>query len=271
MLTHDWLHSNIVRAFLNPLQATHRIYNVLPPSIIAYIYDIALYLFVPFFLLMYLATGKHKKEILLKPALLYCIFAVTVITIMHTKASGLMHHAVLSFPFLIIAMCATVNLLRTSRPIIRYMAMIWGIVFLLMNVMYFARFPQQDILLESDPSKEVLRDVLDNPLVSQKYIYVNVDWGMYFYQGLYGPPDESVVFWWGMRNPDQVLHLKEIATRIGRKILFIYTQPQTSADIPLLSGAFSTVRCDAVPPEARWQIMGEDDPTLRNACNRTLY
>ena len=59
------------------------------------------------------------------------------------------------------------------------------------NIILILTYPMQMIRDHDDWSKMDLHKVLLDPGLSSQYIYVIADWGLYYYQGLYGNHDQS--------------------------------------------------------------------------------
>jgi hypothetical protein len=272
MFTIDWERTSIGQAFLRPLEASQRIFLVSRmPEELDRAYRSLVYLFVPVFaLLLAIAAFWHGNRGLWIPTALYVAFVSAVVMIARTKASAAMHHAILAFPFLVLAVGETVRLLRDRSGrwgiVLRVVAIAWCMLFLGLSGVYWSVMPRQAMHLTSDVSKDRLFRVLNDPEVANRYVIVVVDWGAYYIQGLYGHSDQILLWRWHV-SPEELRKLRILADAKGRKLLFMHSQPESEADIPMLRTVGSE-SCMAVPPDARWQLIGEPDPVFASACRR---
>lgn len=257
----NWLNLGIIKAYLNPLEATKRIYEVTLPSYITYFYDILIYLSIPLILLfLYRKNPQCKKEILL-PAVFYLLFLLTAFFILRTKASYWMHHAILAFPFLVLSAISTISILLNKQMGIfpKILVFRWLVIFVLLNSFFFLTFSNQPLTFkgENDFSRITLNKLLNNSELSKKYFYVVIDWGMYYYQSLYGQKEQSVLYMEPLVSIDQINQLKYLSQAHNRKIIFIYNAKSPSSNMPLIHSSFSLKRWDKIDESSVWQILIE--------------
>lgn len=268
----EWMLSGIVAALQNPMEATQRVYDVAPRGFTAGIYSVLLYGVVPFGLLLAFLLRLPLHPVRRRWSLYYyCAFLLTVAMVTRTRGAWAMHHAILTYPFLILALLSLIAAYREGGEgrWKWYAARSWSVIFgcfLILNVLFYIRTPFQHVHATEHPSKQVIHAILQRPDIARKYIAVVVDWGMYYINGPYGDREQMVLWWWGMRHEDQVQSLREIAQQYGRKVLFVYMQENTAADIPLIQRSFSLIPCHATIPSDPWQMVAEYDPILLREC-----
>ena len=253
----------VTKALLNPLRATHRVFDVLPVagSWLIRLYDVLLYLGVPILSAMALFLPRIRSRVW-KPLTLFGAFVITFLLIAWTKMSWAMHHTVLSFPFLVLAWLSLLSMLRTAGWL-RSLAAAWVTLFMAINLFWFALFPSQSIRASDDPSKERINTFLHDEEIAGKHFYVITDWGMYFYQGLYGAANQSVLYVSGLKEPEHMEALKKLSQEHGRSLLFIVNAKEPTADLEMLRKTFKLSRCAALPEEAAWQILLSDTSSVR--------
>jgi hypothetical protein len=266
-------HTRAFEYLLHPLEATQRIYYVSPLDPLWQYYYVLLFLFVPAFLILSLVLWKKEKEMreyVLMSIALFIAFLLTVAMVARTKNAVCMHHIILTFPFLLLAIGAAVKGLlvvkgRRVRPFVRSVTGLWLLLFLALNVRYFMVFPRQNLIPSRHSSKEVLRKVLLDPTVARNSMVVAADWGFHYFQALYGDPEQSVVLHERLRDPVAIRWWKQLAADNGRRVIFMMTKP----DAERIRTFVSTVqleRCTAVPLDAPWQMFSEPDPAVRQRC-----
>ena len=109
---------------------------------------------------------------------------------------------------------------------------------------------------------------MEDPSLYNRYLYVIIDWGMYYYLGLYGPREQSILYMEPLREEKYIEELKEIAEREHRKVLFIYKSVNPSSDMVLIQRAFTLLPCPLIPHDAVWQLLVEFDPEGETVCTR---
>ena len=67
-----------------------------------------------------------------------------------------------------------------------------------------------------------LHRIWQNLQFASNYLYAVVDWGMHYYQGLYGHKSQSVLYIEPLQSDQQIRSLKEQSQKYQRKLLFIY-------------------------------------------------
>jgi len=274
LLMGKWPLPSSLYAFLNPLEATQRVYEVLPAPMLSRIFSVLHYLFVPstLLLLVLFARGfSHRKLIL--PTMLYVSFLLTIMMVVRTRDSWAMHHAILSYPFLILATLATIRcalgaFASAPRPWLRMYLILCATAFIVVNILFYAIFPIQKYLVHNTPQKLVVQRIINSGSIPERTIVLALDWGMFYYSGLFGSSQKSVLFEWGLDDPNRVEYLKNLAREHHRKLVVLYTPRDTSINAPLLRWLMKLEPCAATPPGADWVMMAEPDAEIREVCER---
>lgn len=277
-LSGEWLTSGVVRALLNPMETLWRVYEVPPANGLTMAYSILLYLTVPLGIAgIVLLRLPVERRALVRAGVLYSGFLIVAWMIIRTRGAWSMHHAVLAYPFLILSVCALIGGIQAvpmawqNRRIVWKASRIVLYSFIALNTVWYVRVPFQHATYAEHASRRAIHAVLSDPIIARQYVMVVVDWGVYYEQGLFGDPQQSMLFWWGMQEPQQVEKLRLLAERYGRKVLFVYTQPDTAANINLLHQEFALEPCVATGLSDRWQILAEPDAEFRRACTSVAH
>jgi hypothetical protein len=273
------LRSRVFSALINPFEATQRIYHVNPISLFVLIYNLFIYLSIPLFgMFLWIIAKKDSKKHIIKSLILFSLFIITFLFILKSKGSWAMHHTILSFPFLILSFLSIISYLKnnkifnskyiTSKKIILSIFLL----FILLNSYFFILFPNQKIYLNqenrrtNDFSKNELNKILYNEYLSKTYFYVVIDWGIYYYQALYGNKFQSVFYMEPLNQKWKIDRLKELSEKYNRKILFIYNSKSFSSNDQLIRSSFDIKPCNPIKEESVWKIELEPDNNNENIC-----
>ncbi len=273
ILRGDWIGwSPSWYAFLHPLEATQRVYEVMLVPTLSRVFCIVHYLFVPFFLLALFARGLSRRALIL-PAVLYVSFLLTLMMIIRTQDSWAMHHAILSYPFLILATLATLRvvLLACASPSclwLRALLFMWGAAFIVVNLFLYALFPMQTYQFHNTPQKHMVQRIINTGSIPDRTMVLTLDWGMFYYSGLFGSSQKSVLFEWGLDDPERIEYLQDLARENNRKIVLLYASADTSVNAPLLRWMMKLEPCAATPLDADWVMLVEPDEEIREVCQR---
>ncbi|MDO8469053.1 MAG: hypothetical protein Q7S29_04830 [Candidatus Peribacter sp.] len=269
-----WLTSPSLYAFLHPLEATQRIYAVLPETALSRLFSIVHYFTVPVVLLaLAVFARKFPRRTLILPAALYVSFLLTIMMVIRTKDSWAMHHAILSYPFLILSILATIRCaldanLSIHRRWIHVMLLAWGTAFVELNITFFALFPTQTYQVHTTPEKLMVQRIINTGSIPGRTIVLTLDWGMFYYSGLFGSSQKSVLFEWGLDDPHRVEYLQNLAREHNRKLVMLSTPRETSVNVPLLKWLMKMEPCSATPPGSDWTVYFEPDDEIRATCDR---
>lgn len=274
MLKGQWLSSPAWYALLHPLEATQRVFLVRPERVFSLLYSIIHYLSVPFVLLLLalFSRGYPRRQLLL-PLALFAAFALTVLMVVRTKSAWSMHHVILSYPFLILAVLATVRCAVDAcalvpRQWIRATLVAWATVFVEVNVCFFMLFHSQLYFYDNMPRKHVVQQIINTGSIPERTMIITTDWGMFYYAGLFGSRAKSVLFEWGLDDVSRIRYLQNLAKEHGRKIVVLYSSGETSINVPLVKWLMRLEPCAATPHNEDWVMLTEPDDEIRETCAR---
>ncbi len=265
----DFWDLKVTQKLVHPLQTTHRIFVVKQSPFLSFLYTALTYLSIPLLLVLLIFTHVPPKRIV-RAALLYGAFLLTFFFIANTKKAIHMHHAVLALPFFLLSTFETLAAVREARwkvvfdrNVVRVAVVIFSVLALFNAYWYFV-FPTQRIQSQDDPSKGRVNELLRDHELAEGSIYVAVDWGMYYYQALYGDGAQAVAY---ESSPIQNrARLEKTARQSGRKLILLYKNVEGVIPAATLQKAFGYRRCEAIPATAVWQIMGEETAAFRRVC-----
>jgi len=253
----------------NPWRAAERVFD--PPSEKprALVYSFVLYAAAPLLWIILIVQGwPESRSVVRRSALTYAGFWLTVLMIFLSKEAWAMHHTVLAYPFLILGFLISLEGIRDGamadgrpRNYRRTMVIVMSVL-LVTNGYYFVSLPSLRIDPENHPSRIALNARLADGRLAGKYIYVVLDWGMYFYQALYGHRDQSVLYVAPL-TPPRARALAELKTRTGRKLLFLYHPRLPGHDLQALRRQFRVVPCDLTGKKGAdgddWLVLIEEE------------
>lgn len=267
-LFHRFWQLDVTKKLLHPLESTHRIFSVDPPSLLSWLYTAVTFLSIPL-LLVILSFVERKRFRIVRAAVFYVAFIVTFLIIAKTNRAQHMHHAVLALPFFVLSAMETFAVIAAGSARKKTTVILQNIgccligMLATLNAYWYARFPLQPVLDHDDPSKMRINRLLHRDDLAREYLYVTVDWGMYYYQSLYGSREQAVLF---TRDPhgdhDRLIQLSR---QTRRKLLFLYIDHDGRAT-NVLTEAFPVRRCDVIEPESVWEVVAEDGSAFRKAC-----
>lgn len=229
------------------------------PTITSVSYTLVTLLVVPALMAGLFTSRRLTLRQMVEPAIFYVTFLFVLGTVLLSKAAWAVHHLMLAFPFLILSFLSLFDICR------RVLGRIWagwyvaGCALLAVNGIAFATYFAQPIRPNDSFARQVVHHVLYSPDLSSRYIYVIVDFGMYFYQGLYGNRDQSVLFILPLNSEEHIAKLRQISAAQGRKLLFVHRTGWSETNRELIASSFDLYRCNAIPENATWQILLEDD------------
>jgi hypothetical protein len=297
-LQYFWTLPVIVR-MANPLEAAHRIVDLGTIGPLMHSYDVLLFFLIPCTLLLegtlylFYRSRKKKKEFTPWAKLVrvtqstwlmignarytatvvhVLAFALTVGIIARTRSSASMHHIILAYPFLILSFLELRKALfahvpwGVPAPFARGIAMAWLLTFTAMNGIAIERVLDRPIQLASDSSRIPLNRMLKDPLLAQSTLTVVLDWGMYYYQGLYGDSRQAVLYMEPLRESERMEQLRSIAHASGRKIVFVWNQNAPSSDMDQIARTFLLTRCTGIPENSVWQAWAEEGLSHDSKC-----
>jgi hypothetical protein len=258
--------SPLLPKFLDPLQATERNYAV--PSVvspISIIYTVLLFGIPPLILLVqWIQEWRHKGNIDNKLFLYIIAFVITVLFLFASKETQHMHHVMMAYPFLVLAWGCVIPYLTRRFGMA---AKIFLVVLILLNGYFYLTFTNGKFYDCSDPSIIKMNSVLNNDYLARNYFYVATDWGTYYYQGLYGPDQQSVLYIGGSESNKAVLDkLSRYPAEYDRQILFMYDKRVSRTKAALLKFDPSLVECSLTKDSPVWGILIPKNMTADNPC-----
>ena len=276
-----WKQSWIVGALMHPLEATQRTFLFAAPGLVERLYSMMLYLFVPVTLILLFIRSfwrddyPHRKALLrslILPLILYIAFLVTVVMIIRTVNAGLMHHAILSLPFLVLAILATMRCVLDShlpKLLVQRTLSAVCIVFIGINLYFFAAFPSQQLHPSEHTSKLLAHRIMNTGTIPERFTILIIDWGAYFYEGLYGSSQKSTLMVDGLHDPNLLKEIRDEVRQHGRKLIVMFINDQGDVNLQhIQSDDVRLRRCNGMPNEAMtWQILYEPDREMQTVCD----
>jgi hypothetical protein len=259
---------NVVRAFFNPLRATVKVYAVENYPLVNVIYDSLLFLWVPFFIgwLTVRKTVRLKK--IIRPLVYYAAFLLTAFIAVRTYPSEYFHHAVLSYPFLLISILYTAEMVHGEFKDGRLEFIVFpAVLFLMLNLFFFAVFPAQpvfnDVIIRDAP---IFR-LIDDPRLAPHAIYAPMDWGMFYYQFIYGVKGQSVMMV-GLDGITDYEPWLNYSHQLGREMAFIYNgQWHASGSFLAVAAKHGYQRCEKISRDEIWQLLVKQGGKFSLACS----
>ena len=199
----------------------------------------------------------------------YGIFLITFVAIYLTPAARLVHHAVMTISFLLISASYLLSHVQEEKALYplqfkfyKKIGIVWLVFFVLINLSLFITFTSQSIRPINDPSLKNINRVLSDEQLAKDYFYVAIDWGIYYYQGLYGPKEQSVLYIEPLKTEKQISTLQALADENGRKLLFVMmrdpnfviTLPEESSDRTMVQKKLGLVECKIIDKNSPWTI-----------------
>lgn len=260
-------------AFLHPLDATQRIYLQHESTLFSWLYSTLVYFFTPV-VMGWLAWSWRKTRLrvtLLEPLGFYLAFIATALFILIISRTGGMHHAILSYPFLILSVLSIFALIQNSHsalpPGFSLCIQMAGMSYVFLSIVFFLQFPFQPYRPHSDPMRLLVTKVVEQDDVASRYLVYAQGWGGYFLPALFSPENGSVIFNYTYEGPRDLRSLQAVAQQRGRKLMIIFS-PAQSPPTSLLSDPLRLEPCSAIPANAAWQILAESDPVLTDTCRK---
>lgn len=260
-----------VQVLVNPYGAAHRIFQVWNVPVITGIYDALTFFALPLLIILgfFLIPSEWKR--LNRAAIFYAVFGCTLLLIVRVKISWAIHHVILAFPFLILSALAFFEALvltdETRRATaLRRITQLVVLCLLIVNVIVTVSFAFEPTQSNNDRSKLAVEQVLADPMLAQRYLYVATHWSVYFSQALYGDRRQGVLYLHPLNSSDQIQALKELAASQRRKLLFLVNEREQDADLSLLRRSFLLKPCGALSGSGAWQVLLQPDAET-NPCN----
>lgn len=257
---------NATKMLFTPLMATHRVFAPAEYPVFTAVHNILLF-GVPAFVYLWCRVRKLcSGKLTLQTLIFACSFLLTFFFIARTEAAKAMHHIVLTLPFYILTLSSLAQMLREdvrikkqkrTRTFLRFVAGIAAVLFVVVNLYWYSVFFLQKHMGDTLPSQGNVTRVLQNEKLAKKYMYIVLDWGVYYTQALYGPKDQAVLFMLPFNRDRYIDQLKQLSEESGRKLLFVHRESR-HPDIERMKHGFNVSRCPDIDPSSPWQIQLED-------------
>lgn len=209
------LQANVLHFVYNPLDAVLPCFDFVPPLPVArvLIWLAAGALFVGS-LWSYGGLPRHRREIWLN----WALFAVALLLVATNLYAKSMHHAVLAYPFAILAVSRAVQ--TSAGPSLR----IALAAFIVLHGALFLRFPAMyEQVRRNGDSKAYVTELNAelNRTEADQSVIACVDWGIYFVKALYGPRSQVVLFLCRTDDDTQLDRAAAIARRLHRNLAVV--------------------------------------------------
>ena len=272
--THTWaqmlqpstyLDSELLRRFFSPLEATSRGYEMQKIGVVPIIYSAILFGIPILTILVQWIQQLRKKSNVNSKVVLYMIaFIVTALFMFKSTETKHMHHAMMAYPFLVLAWGYIILDLVKRFGIV---AKIFLIGLVLFNGYFYITFTSQKVLIYDEETKIKVNEILNSDYMASKYFYIAANWGTYFYQGLYGPKQQSVLYIEGSRTDKEVMDkLAEYPSKYDRQLLFIYDKQIAGSKEELLQFDSTLVECALTKGLDVWGILLPSNMEENNPC-----
>lgn len=249
-LSQAWNHAHYLWYFFhNPLRSTHIIFLARNDVSVE---GILFHVIVP--AVLALGIWRSRKDVSQVFAIcvpLACFFIAFGVLSSCSWVGG-MHHVILTLPFLILALAACIRAITNSKI---YLAVILC-SFVALNLSLFGQLKTLPYnQRHHDFSQIKLNGFLNG--YSDKYVFICVDWGMYYIKSLYGNRDQCVLYIEPLNKTEQIAQVKGILKKLGRKAMFISVAP-TASDWKLIVKEFPGMqRLNTGFETGRWQVWYE--------------
>lgn len=227
-LQHFW---HLAAYFTNPLKTAHRVFDVEGCITLS---GILLVTVVIVLLSFGIRQCYIKKSEISFPILNILLFFLTFFLISKSQKTWAMHHVVLSFPFLLLALFYICSKLYKNKLI-----MILIIAFLGVNFSLYSGLARLKYNPHDHPSKLKLNNLLNERYANQ-YIFIVIDWGMYYLKALYGNKNQCVLYIEPFKYMKQVMKVKKILNKTKRKALLI-GRIDSNSDLSLIKQNFPDI------------------------------
>jgi hypothetical protein len=185
------------------------------------------------------------------------VFFLTYILVNRNQYAANLHHILMVFPSIIFLILFNYKqIIKFNLKGQKYLLAALLIIALLPQFHAFARVSYAAIRPENDWSIVEINKNLKDPSISGSHIIVVVHWGAYFFQSLYGNKDQSVVYIEPMNSLQAAAQLKDIASRLGRKPLFIARKDAQDGWINVAKTVFPDISLDSklTPSDGIWGV-----------------
>jgi len=218
----------ILSYFTNPLLSAHRIFTIDNPVSLQGIFLIIL-------IIAFIGIGiryMRRSAISLRFTIFNIIlFSLTLLIVLLLPKTWAMHHVVLSFPFLIIAVFHIGTIFYKKMFVF-----VCTLLFLFINVSIYHDVTHLKHIPSDHPSKTEIMRLIDSQYAND-YAFIIIDWGFYYLKALYGNKNQCVIYITPFNKIEQGDLLKKILTTARRRPMFI-GRVDSESDLSLIKEAF---------------------------------
>lgn len=257
--THNF---NIISRIINPYISTEMILQPKSHILISVIHSVILLGLTPLsWLIGYLKYKKWNKVSILW----FFLFLVTIFVINLTSKAWSIHHAILAYPYLILSFISSVIFLTRKNFLTRKIGYIFLLFFVTYNLYLFFSFNTNKINMGNEYIRYDINTLLSKPQIATEYTYVIVDWGMYYFQSLFGDKNQEVIYIQNFSDDFTANYIRNLARKGNRKLVFIYDARPTETDPEFIKQNFFVEECKLFSQSDSWRILFESG-TLTKYC-----
>jgi hypothetical protein len=169
-------------------------------------------------LLVEARSGTSGQSWIKRPVVIFAGAAVIIwCSLVGFESHGVWggHHVVFVFPYLLAALCVSLETLAARRRTLLLFTLVLTQLFL------FAGLFQKKPVWFADWERVEILDYIESTGVGPSSVVAHVDWGTYYPSALYADRDEVVVNVRGLQDEATFRQLKEIAQTTKRSLLFV--------------------------------------------------
>jgi hypothetical protein len=187
-------------------------------------------------------------------------FGIGYYLLLKAAATFSAHHIILLWPLLLLTCACGLKIIYQRS---KWIAVLLTGLLTLTQLRGVPALLNQVPLGYHDASRLAILEGLRDPLLSDAYVYVVLDWGMYYLQSLYGSRSQLVVYIDPLESQQQFDKLEAIAQRHNRRLLFIFMfnpQPSARKDLHLIEsnvGSLERLSLPGLAPSSLWQVWVE--------------
>lgn len=216
-INRDW--HNLLAHFLqlatylvNPLMPANYMFNV---KIRVTFLGIAMFSAITALLFFGIRQCHLKKIKIIYPAMNIAIFIFAFFLLSLSRRTYRFHHTVLLLPFILLAMLYIGSKLYKNIIVTGLIC-----VFLATNYIAYYEITKLEPVAANPITKTKLSDLL-NKKYAKDYVFIIIDWGLYYMKALYGPRDQCVIYFSFFKTPKHAASIREVLKKTGRKPMFI--------------------------------------------------
>jgi len=215
-------------------------------------------------LINFIKAKRAKIKLKTESLIFYLAFIITSLLLFKSADTKHMHHVMMAYPFLFLSWAySLIDLVKIKKVLFNTFL----ILLILFNLYYYLTFTSQRVQIYSDPELNKVHEILQSDYLASNYLYINPNWGMFFYEGLYGPSEQSVIYIQsGTDNVEVVEKLKQMPEMYDRELLYIYDKkvPEVIPDLYEISP--DIVECSLTRENEVWGILMPQDDNELNPC-----